>query len=122
MRGEDELSMRTGATEQDTDLSGRGRRICALLTRLRAEIHDTLGARAQPLDFVLSGLARSLAQLAPEATEALLRDLPPAGVRAADSVDGLHLLVNRLEDVLLTETRGLDLPAPDSAKPGGATR
>ena len=32
------------------------------------------------------------------------------------------LLVNRLEDVLLNETRGLDLPASDSAKPGGATR
>lgn len=122
MRGEDELSMGTGATEQGPDLSGRGRQICGLLTRLRAEIHETLGVRAQPLDFLLSGLARSLTQLAPEAAEALLRDLPPAGVRAADSVDGLHLLVNRLEDVLLNETRGLDLPAPDSAKPGGTTR
>ncbi len=122
MREEDDLSMGTDAMEQGRELSGRGRRICALLTCLRAEIHDTLGARAQPLDFLLSGLARSLAQLAPEAAAALINNLPPAGVRAADSVDGLHLLVNRLEDVLLTETRGRDLPAADSTQPGGTAR
>lgn len=122
MRENRDLSMGSNPTEQSRELSGRGQRICALLTRLRAEIHDTLGARAQPLDFLLSGLARSLAQLAPEAAEALLRNLPQVGVRAADSVDGLHRLINRLEDVLLTETRGLDLPAPESAQPGGAGR
>ena len=122
MREKDDLATGSNTTEQGRDLSGRGQRICALLTRLRAEIHDTLGARAQPLDFLLSGLARSLTQLAPEAAEALMRNLPPVGVRAADSVDGLHRLINRLEDVLLTETRGLDLPAPDSAQPGGAGR
>ena len=99
-------------------MSGRGQAICELLALLRTEIQAALGTRAQPLDYLLSGLARSLARLAPEAAGALVRDLPPLGVRTADSVEGLHLLINRLEDVLLTETRGLDLAGADAAERG----
>ena len=88
-----------------------------VIDELRREVLQTLGPAGRPVEFLLAGVHRSLANVLPVyAATQVSAALRRFSVRPATSAISAHALINKLEDVLLRLDGILKGAAPDNRK------